>query len=334
MLRTLTRHGLLTAMLALAPLAAAPARAELSTLHAAKQFGLGYVQYMIMEDQQLVEKYAKAAGLGDVKVEWNTFRSSDVMNDALISGAVEFVSLGMPGLITIWDRTKGNIGVMAASGLNALPLNLMVRDSIKSLKDFKPEQKISLPAVKVSNQAILLQMAAEKEWGPGQHGKLDANTVSMAHPDATIAMIGGNQDIVANFSSIPFQARQASTPGLRKLTSSTEIIGGPFTFNVVATTTKFRTENPKLYKAFLDALNEATALVNTDKQKTAEIYLRVSKDKSPPAEILALLNDPENQFTTKITPIDNFIQFMVRTGNFKNKPQSTKELLFPEAQLQ
>ena len=334
MLRTLTRHGLLTAMLALAPLAAAPARAELSTLHAAKQFGLGYVQYMIMEDQQLVEKYAKAAGLGDVKVEWNTFRSSDVMNDALISGAVEFVSLGMPGLITIWDRTKGNIGVMAASGLNALPLNLMVRDSIKSLKDFKPEQKISLPAVKVSNQAILLQMAAEKEWGAGQHGKLDANTVSMSHPDATIAMIGGNQDIVANFSSIPFQARQASTPGLRKLTSSTEIIGGPFTFNVVATTKKFRTENPKLYKAFLDALNEATALVNTDKQKTAEIYLRVSKDKSPPAEILALLNDPENQFTTKITPIDNFIQFMVRTGNFKNKPQSTKELLFPEAQLQ
>jgi NitT/TauT family transport system substrate-binding protein len=310
------------------------ALAEATSLRAAKQFGLGYVQYMIMEDQKLVEKHAKAAGLGDVTVEWNTFRSSDVMNDALISGAVEFVSLGIPGLITIWDRTKGNLGVMAASGLNALPLNLMVRGDIKSLRDFKPEQKIALPAAKVSNQAILLQMAAEKEWGVGNHTQLDANTISMAHPDATIAMVGGNQDIVANFSSIPFQGRQAKTAGVKKLTSSTEIIGGPFTFNVVATTSKFRADNPKLYKAFLDALGEATALVNADKPKTAEIYARVSKDKTPADEIVALLSDPENQFTTKVASVDNFIAFMVRTGNFKNKPQTTKDLLFPEAALQ
>jgi NitT/TauT family transport system substrate-binding protein len=308
--------------------------AEATSLRAAKQFGLGYVQYMIMEDQKLVEKYAKAAGLGDVTVEWNTFRSSDVMNDALISGAVDFVSLGIPGLITIWDRTKGNLGVMAASGLNALPLNLMVRGDIKSLKDFQPQHKIALPAAKVSNQAILLQMAAEKEWGVGQHSKLDANTVSMAHPDATIAMIGGNQDIIANFSSIPFQGRQAKAANVKKLTSSTEIIGGPFTFNVVATTSKFRSENPKLYRAFLDALGEATALVNSDKPKTADIYQRVSKDKTPTEEIIALLSDPENQFTTKVAPVDNFIAFMVRTGTFKNKPQSTKDLLFPEAALQ
>ncbi len=314
--------------------AVAPAHAEATSLRAAKQFGLGYVQYMIMEDQKLVEKYAKAAGLGDITVDWNTFRSSDVMNDALISGAVDFVSLGIPGLITIWDRTKGNLGVMAASGLNALPLNLMVRGDIKSLKDFKPEHKIALPAVKVSNQAILLQMAAEKEWGPGNHTRLDSNTVSMAHPDATIAMVGGNQDIIANFSSIPFQVRQAKAPGVKKLTSSTEIIGGPFTFNVVATTSKFRADNPKLYKAFLDALKEATALVNADKPKTAEIYARVSKDKTPAEDIIALLSDPENQFTTKVAPVDNFIGFMVRTGNFKNKPQTTKELLFPEAELQ
>ena len=151
-----------------------PAAAEATSLRAAKQFGLGYVQYMIMEDLKLVEKHAKAAGLGDIKVEWSTFRSSDVMNDALISGNVDFVSLGVPGLMTIWDRTKGLIDVKGASGLNALPLALMVRDdSIKSLKDFTEQHRIAMPAVKVSNQAILLQMACEKEFGIGNHGKLD-----------------------------------------------------------------------------------------------------------------------------------------------------------------
>lgn len=310
-----------------------PAAAEATALRAAKQFGLGYVQYMLMEDQKLVEKRAKAAGLGDITVEWNTFRSSDVMNDALLSSTVDFVSLGIPGLMTIWDRTKGGIDVKAASGLNALPIGLMVRDdAIKSLKDFTPQHRIAMPAVRVSNQAILLQMACEKEFGVGNHGKLDALAITMAHPDATIAMISGSRDVTANFSSVPFQNRQAKTPGIRRLMTSTDILGAPFSFNVVAATSKFRADNPKLYKAYLDALNEATQIVNTDKKLAAETYLRMSKDKTPVEEILALLNDPEHTFTTKITPIDGMIQFMARTGNFKNKPTSAKELLFPEAQ--
>ena len=311
----------------------APAFAEATTLRAAKQFGLGYIQYMLMEDQKLVEKQAKAAGLGDVTVEWNTFRSSDVMNDALISGSIDFVSLGVPGMMTIWDRTKGAMDVKGAAGLNALPLALMVRDdSIKSLKDYTEKHRIAMPAVKVSNQAILLQMAAEKEFGVGQHGRLDTLTLTMSHPDATIAMLSGNQEVTSNFSSVPFQQRQAKAPGVRRLMSSTDILGGPFTFNLVATTAKFRTENPKLYKAFLDALNEATAIVNKDKQFAAETYLKVSKEKTPVEDILALLSDPENQFTTKVSAVEPMVQFMTRTGNFKNKPASAKDLLFPEAQ--
>jgi NitT/TauT family transport system substrate-binding protein len=322
------------ALIAMVAGSGGPAFAEAKSLRAAKQFGLGYVQYMIMEDQKLVEKHAKAAGLGDITVEWNTFRSSDVMNDALISGNVDFVSLGVPGIMTIWDRTKGNIDVKAAAGLNSLPLALMVREEIKSLKDFKDGHKIAVPAVRVSNQAILLQMAAEKEWGQGQHTKLDSLTVSMAHPDATIAMISGNKDITANFSSVPFQQRQAKTPGIKRLTSSTEILGGPFSFNVVATTAKFRNDNPKLYKSYLDALNEATDIVNRNKQLAAETYLKMSKDKTPIEDILALLNDPEHVFTTKVSAVEPMILFMARTGNFKNKPTSAKELLFPEAQQQ
>lgn len=310
------------------------ALAEANVLRAAKQFGLGYVQYMIMEDQALVQKYAKAAGLGDIKVEWNTFRSSDVMNDTLISGNVDFVSLGVPGLMTIWDRTKGNIDVKGASGLNAIPLALMVRDdNVKSLKDFGPQHKIAMPAVKVSNQAILLQMASEKEFGPGNHSKLDTLAITMAHPDATVAMITGNRDVNANFSSLPFQNRQAKTPGIRRLMTSTDILGAPFSFNIVATTSKFRAENPKLYKAYLDALDEATGIVNKDKKLAAEIYLKISKDKMSVEEVLELLNDPENQFTTKVTPIDPMIQFMARTGNYKNKPASARELLFDEARM-
>src|SRR6201982_4076340 len=133
----------LAAALALA-LSASPAHAEASTLRVAKQFGLGYLQFMVMQDKRLIEAHAKAAGLGDVAVEWATFRSSDVMNDALIAGAVDFVSLGVPGLITIWSKTRGSIGVRGASAINAAPLFLNVRDpAIKSIADFKDQHRIA-----------------------------------------------------------------------------------------------------------------------------------------------------------------------------------------------
>src|SRR5512146_916475 len=93
------------AVLALA--ASAVAAGETTELRVAKQYGLGYLQMMVMEDMKLVEKHAKAAGLGDVKVSWSTFRSSDVMNDALLSGNLDFASLGTNGLATIWAKTQG-----------------------------------------------------------------------------------------------------------------------------------------------------------------------------------------------------------------------------------
>ena len=82
------------AALAAALFAPKNALAEASVVRVAKQFGVAYMQYMVMQDQKLIEKHAKAAGL-DVTTEWATFRSSDVMNDALISGSVDFVSLGI-----------------------------------------------------------------------------------------------------------------------------------------------------------------------------------------------------------------------------------------------
>jgi NitT/TauT family transport system substrate-binding protein len=310
-----------------------PAAAEANTLRAAKQFGLGYVQFMIMEDLKLAEKHAKAAGLGDIKVEWNTFRSSDVMNDALLSGNVDFVSLGVPGLMTIWDRTKGTIDVKGVTALNSIPFALNVRNaSVKSLKDFGEQDRIAVPAVRVSMQAIMLQMACEKEFGIGQHGKLDHIVITMSHPDATIAMLTSQRDVTANFSSVPFQYRQQKQAGIRQLLTSTDILGAPVAFNIISTTAKFRAENPKLYASFLAALNEATEMVNKDKKWAAEAYLRLSKDKMPLEELMEIMQRPDVQFTTKLTPIDNMIQFMVRTGNFKNKPTSASELLFAEAQ--
>ncbi|WP_439495311.1 ABC transporter substrate-binding protein [Bosea sp. (in: a-proteobacteria)] len=309
------------------------ALAEAKTLRVAKQYGLGYIQLMIMEDQKLVEKHAKAAGLGDITVDWSTFRSSDVMNDALISGNLDFASLGPTGIITIWSRTRNNIDVRAASGINAMAWTLNVRDpAIKSLRDFNQNQRIAVPAVKVSGQATALQIAAAKEFGDKEFEKLDSLTVSLSHPDATAMMLAGKSEIVANFSSPPFSNVQLKNPEVRTILNSDEILGGPISFNVIAATAKFRTENPKLYGAFLSALKEATEMVSKDMEAAAETYLRLTKDRSSKEELVAILSDKTTHITTDVLNLGSFTDFMGKVGRLKNAPSDwKKEMLFPEA---
>jgi len=324
-----TSSRIALAVLALATTIAA--HAEMSEIKVAQQYGIGYLPLMIMEDQKLIEKHAKAAGL-DVKVGWAKFAGGNVMNDALLSNSLQFASGGVGPLVTIWARTRGNLDVKGVSAINSMPLYLNTRNpAVKTIKDFTEKDRIALPAVKVSIQAVTLQMAAEQAFGEGQQNRLDALTVSMSHPDGQTALLSGASEITAHFSSPPFQYQQLKTPGIHTVLNSFDVLGGPATFNVVWTTSKFRSENPKLYDAFVLALDEATAIINKDKKAAAETYLRLAKGKDSVADILAMLNDPNVEFTTTPQNVMKYVDFMAKIGSIKVKPASWKDLFFPNA---
>lgn len=333
MIRLTLMHGLrriAAAAVCLACCFGTAAHAEQSELRIAKQYGLGYLQMMVMEDQKIIEKNAKAAGLGDLKVTWATFRSSDVMNDALLSASVDFVCLGIPGIATIWGKTKGGLDVKAASGFNVMPLQLNTRSpNIKSIRDLTEKDKIALPAVKVSMQAILLQMAAAQVFGEANYARLDGLTVSMAHPDAMATFLSGAGEINNHFTTPPFMQKELEKPGISKVLNSIDILGGPISFNVVAATTKFYNENPRLYAVFVKSLEEATAFINKDKRAAAEIYIRMTKDKSPVEDILKIVNDPQIEYSLMPKNIMKMVDFMHSSGVIKVKPASWKELFFP-----
>ena len=105
----------------------------------------------------------------------------------------------------------------------------------------------------------------------------------------------------------------------------------PLSFNVIATTAKFRSDNPKLYAAFIAAMKEATGIINADKRKGAEIYLKVTGEKTPIDEVMEVLADPDIQFNTKLGGIRAFVAFMGKTGTLKNPPADWKDMFFPEA---
>jgi NitT/TauT family transport system substrate-binding protein len=320
-------------MLAIAALLlAGVARAEMSEIHVAQQYGISYLPLMVIEDQKLIEKHAKEAGI-DVKVDWSKFAGGNVMNDALLSNSLQFASGGVAPMVTMWARTRGNLDVRAVAAINSMPLFLNTRNpGVKTIKDFTEKDKIALPAVKVSIQAVTLQMAAEQAFGAGQQNRLDALTVSMAHPDGQAALLSNASEVTAHFSSPPFQYQQLAKPGIHTVLNSYDVLGGPTTFNLVWTTAKFHDENPKLYAAFVKALDEATAMINRDKRAAAETYIRVAKSKDTLENILAMLNDPQIVYTTTPQNVMKYVDFMAKIGSIKVRPDTWKDLFFPNAQ--
>ena len=82
----------LAAAAGLAWLAAAPAKAEVKEIKAAQQYGLSSLPLMIMEDGKLVERHAKALGLGDLTVTWVKLGNPGAITEGLVSGSLDFGS--------------------------------------------------------------------------------------------------------------------------------------------------------------------------------------------------------------------------------------------------
>ena len=93
-------------------------------------------------------------------------------------------------------------------------------------------------------------------------------------------------------------------------------------------TTKFHDENPKVIAALLGALKESTAWIKADKKAAAEAYLRVTKDRMPVEELLAMLNDPNIVITIEPKGADKISEFLAKVGRVKVKPDNWKDYYF------
>src|SRR5437899_6861535 len=92
--------------LCVASLVSLSADAEVTNLRVARQYGIGYLQIMVMEHDKLVERQAKARGLGDVTLTWSTFADGTVASDAILSGNLDFAACGLGSFVPLLDRTR------------------------------------------------------------------------------------------------------------------------------------------------------------------------------------------------------------------------------------
>ncbi|GJD59388.1 ABC transporter substrate-binding protein [Methylobacterium dankookense] len=303
--------------------------AEAGSVRIARQPSLGHLPLMLMEEQGLLQKAAAARGIPGLQAQYVTLAGGAAMNDALLSGQIQFAAGGVPPLVLLWSKTAGTrLAVKGVAAMNSMPLLMNTNNpKVHRLADFTDRDKIALPAVKVSVQAMFLQMAAEKELGEARRNELDRLTVTLSHPDGMAALLAGNE-ITAHFTAAPIQELELRRPGIRTVLNTFDILGEPSTFNVVWASTAFAEANPQLYAAFTAALDEAVAAIDADRKAAAQAYVRLARDSSDAGLIGEILSDPQVSFTTTPRAIGRYADFMARTGAIRRGAESWKELFF------
>lgn len=299
-------HGVALALLVvlLVSVAGGPGLAA-NEIKIAGQFGFVYAPLMVADKLHTFEKYG-------LKPVWREYGSGSAVREALISGDADVGFMGIPPFLIGWDK---GTPWKACLGFMVVPVGLVTnRPEIRSLKDFKPGDKIAVPSPG-SVQHILLAMAAEKELGDPK--ALDRNLVAMAHPDAAAALMA-KKGVDAHFTTPPYLFEELSQPGAHLVTDDVKSFGKPFSFNVGVATKRFHDTRPVDYAAFCMAVQEATAYINEYPEKTAELL--ASEFKLTVKETTKYMTWPGMNFTTAPYGLMGFADFMKEAGYIKKVP--------------
>jgi NitT/TauT family transport system substrate-binding protein len=330
--RGIGRRSLLAAAALPALLSARPARAEVSQVRLSHGYGIHYLPLMLIRDHKLLEKHAAQLGYGTIETDWRIIDGGNVINDAMLAGALDIAGLGAPGFITLWSKAynmpKSAVIGVAGLGKGALWLNTN-KASIKTLRDFGPSDKIAVPGIKTSFAAVVLQMAAAKEFGMAHYDQLDSLTVSLGHPDALAALVSGKTEITGHVASPPFSNMELTHPNIHRVFSTSDFLG-PITIDVVYASKRFADANPHIMEAFVAAMDEASAAIGADKDAAVDSFLRVSGVSMKKEAVRALLDDPETSFATAPEGVMAYANFLAATGSIKLAPKVWSDMFIPQ----
>jgi NitT/TauT family transport system substrate-binding protein len=309
-----------------AMLGAAPARAEVKEVRIGIQFGLIYLPIVVAESQGFFADEAKKAGLSDLKITVQRFSGSPAVTDAVLSDNVDVGAFGSPGLLIVWEKTKGHqeVAGLAALGANAFILETN-KPQIKTLADFGDNDQIAVPAT-TSPQAVVMRMAAEKTFG--DYRRLDKLLVSMPHPDATAALLSG-QVIAGYVATAPFTAILKKSDKVHIVTTSKEILGEEMTGVALGAGKKFVDANPTVARVVIAATEDAMKFIAKDPAAAADIYLKSEASKTPKSDVVDLLTDGSIVFSVAPTGLMKLANFMAKTGELKTTPHSWQDVFFP-----
>jgi NitT/TauT family transport system substrate-binding protein len=306
------------------------ARAEASTVRIGQPYGLVYLPSYVAVDRHMIEERAAAAGLGPIKVTLTRLASGPAGSDMILAGDADLAMGGFGPALTLWDKTRGAQKVRGMMPLDSSPMFVVSTDPrIHSLKDFTDKDRIAVSAIKVTDQAITLEMAAAKQWGWDQRFRLDPLTVSMSNPDGQAALLGGLSEVRNHATIIPFSTAELESGKAHLVMTSDDVMEPGATATVVYTSALFHDANPKLYAATAQAFEDAIDWINANPHEAAAIYLAREPNKKGIDWVEKMIRNPKLiRYSSTPRGMQAHADFMYKVGTLKHKPDSWKDMFW------
>jgi sulfonate transport system substrate-binding protein len=334
--RPMSRRSVIATMAGGVGLMAAPAivRAQAPLkVSFVQQRGLLYLPVDEMVSGGILQQEATKLGLGKVEATAKTLSGPGPIIDALLSGSADYGTAALPSLLTLWDKTHGTPNEVKAVGTvsNGAMVLYTINPNVKTIADFTEKDRIAVPTVRISFNAMMLEMASEKLWNDPH--RLDHLTVGLGHPDAVAALSAGygTATVTAHIAVQPFTDRGLKLPGAHVVADSREVFGGPLTQITLLATKQTKEKNPVLFQAVANALEESIKVANKDKRAAAILWKNAQSAPESVDELVHLLNDPGFEFTSTPHRIAYFAAFLNRIGTLKSKVGDWKDLFWETA---
>ncbi len=327
------RRALLTAAIGAAAMVwTRRLRADTHAVQLLRPVDLSALPLLIMEHERLIERTAEAMGLGQIAVGWRAPETTGAIEE-LTAGGTDFAASDLVPFLLAATAEPGS-GAAAIRALGAVarrPYVLVTRNpAIHTIRDFGTRDRIAVPALNLSGPAVMLDMAAAREWGVENHQRLARLAVAMSDETAAAALIAGKGEITAHFSRMPYVDRELGEPTISRVMDSFDI-AGVHSATVLASTMRFRDANPELCKAVLSALQQACEFIETSPGAAAEIFAGMAPDGDTPPEALSdMIGDLDLVYAAPPAGLMRIAEFMQRIGRLTRRPADWRELFLPE----
>ncbi|MBM3950157.1 MAG: ABC transporter substrate-binding protein [Rhodospirillales bacterium] len=326
----------LAAALTVLAIAPRPAMAEAASVRIAEPAGFDFLPIRAAVVGRMIERHAKNAGLGDVKVVVRRFDSGIAVNQAIFSGHADVGGADLVAMLALWDRTRGTpFEARAMLALAAVPLAFVTVDPrVGGFKDYDglADHRIAVPDVLVSLPAVLVRMGAERTFGPGGARRLDPLLTALTPAGAEAAIAAGGRQIRTHVASLPHSFWEVSAGPGRVVVRSPDIVGGPHTSAVLMAARAWKERNPKLFRAVADAMIEAQGWIEGDSPRAARFFREQTKSKRDISEIEAMFAAMgESMFGPVPRNTLPIAAFLERLGAIKTRASSWRDYFWEPA---
>jgi NitT/TauT family transport system substrate-binding protein len=308
---------ILVCLFALTACGGKPQKEEAKTINIAYQVSIGYAPLIVMKEKKLLENAYK----GELTVNWSEMKSGAAVNEAITSGVLD---VGCVGVAVAATGVMAGVPYHIATGIAAQPYAILTnKPEIQSLQDIKDTDQIAILNFN-SHPHVLLGKACQAVFGDAH--ALDKNCVTLSNADGYTSMLSGAVQCHLVISPFCFMELRSQDPSIHEIPVSEDVWPAANTALVAVVRNELHDKEPKLYEAFLAAMDEAMKFIEEHPEETAQI-LSAGYDASP-EEILEWMNDPRSSYTTELHGVMDYLKFMQEGGFAEKCPSQLSEIAF------